>query len=217
MAPGWVDLHSHSDLTLLSDGRAVSKVAQGVTTEVNGNCGMGGVPLPPAVADLTRAANATIDPDRAVRVGLDGPARATSAHSMTTGLAINTAPLIGHLPLRIAVAGEAARPLDDAERRCARRRHRRLPRRRRGGRVDGADVPAGDVRRPRRARGDRRGRSRVTTGCSRSTCATTATDLLDAVTRGARRRAGERAVASRSRTWRSPVGATGERCHARSS
>ena len=66
VAPGWVDLHSHSDLTLLSDGRAVSKVAQGVTTEVNGNCGMGGVPLPPSVADLTRAANATIDPDRAV-------------------------------------------------------------------------------------------------------------------------------------------------------
>ena len=67
VAPGWVDLHSHSDLTLLSDGRAVSKVAQGVTTEVNGNCGMGGVPLPPSVADRTRAANATIDPDRTVR------------------------------------------------------------------------------------------------------------------------------------------------------
>ena len=73
VAPGWVDLHSHSDLTLLSDGRAVSKVAQGVTTEVNGNCGMGGVPLPPAVADLTRAANATIDPDRGRALGVDGP------------------------------------------------------------------------------------------------------------------------------------------------
>jgi N-acyl-D-amino-acid deacylase len=115
VAPGWVDLHSHSDLTLLSDGRAVSKVAQGVTTEVNGNCGMGGVPLPPPVADLTRAANATIDPDRAVRwewTDLAGYVRALH----DTGLAINTAPLIGHLPLRIAVAGEAARPLDLAER-----------------------------------------------------------------------------------------------------
>src|SRR6478609_2671723 len=113
VAPGWVDLHSHSDLTLLSDGRAVSKVAQGVATEVNGNCGMGAVPLPPAVADLTRAANATIDPDRAVRwewTDLAGYVRALH----DTGLAINTAPLIGHLALRIAVAGEVARPLDDA-------------------------------------------------------------------------------------------------------
>ena len=86
-----------------------------MTTEINGNCGMGGVPLPPAVADLTRAANATIDPDPAVRwdwTDLAGYAAALERH----GLAINTAPLLGHLPLRIAVAGEAARPLDDAER-----------------------------------------------------------------------------------------------------
>ncbi len=117
VAPGWVDLHSHSDLTLLSDGRAIGKVAQGVTSEVNGNCGMGGVPLPPAVADLTRAANATIDPDRAVSwewTDLAGYVRALH----DAGMAINTAPLIGHLTLRIAVAGEAARPLDDAERRA---------------------------------------------------------------------------------------------------
>jgi N-acyl-D-amino-acid deacylase len=117
VAPGWVDLHSHSDITLLSDARAVSKVAQGVTTEVNGNCGMGSVPLPPAVAELTRAANATIDPDRAVRwewTDLAGYVQALH----DTGLAINTAPLIGHLPLRIAIAAEAARPLDDGERRA---------------------------------------------------------------------------------------------------
>lgn len=114
VAPGWVDLHSHSDLTLLSDGRARSKVAQGVTTEVNGNCGMGAVPLPPAAAGLTRAANATIDPDAGVRWGwtdMAGYARSLEA----VGLAVNTAPLVGHLPLRIAIAGEAPRPLDERE------------------------------------------------------------------------------------------------------
>lgn len=114
VAPGWVDLHSHSDLTLLSDGRARSKIAQGVTTEINGNCGMGGVPFPPAVAGLTRASNATIDPDPAVRwdwTDLGGYAAALEA----AGLALNSAPLVGHLPLRISVAGEAARPLDRNE------------------------------------------------------------------------------------------------------
>jgi N-acyl-D-aspartate/D-glutamate deacylase len=117
VAPGWIDLHSHSDLTLLSDGRARSKIAQGVTTEVNGNCGMGGVPLPPAVAAQTRAANATIDPDPGVAwdwTNLAGYAAALE----TERLALNTAPLIGHLAVRIAVAGEAARPLDKTERRA---------------------------------------------------------------------------------------------------
>src|SRR5256885_15973932 len=33
VAPGFVDIHTHSDLTLLSDPRALSKVHQGVTTE----------------------------------------------------------------------------------------------------------------------------------------------------------------------------------------
>lgn len=115
VAPGWIDLHSHSDLTLLSDGRARSKVAQGVTTEINGNCGMGGVPLPPGAAALTRAASATIDPDPGVRWEWTDLAGYGSALDRG-GLALNTAPLVGHLPLRIAIAGEAARALTPDER-----------------------------------------------------------------------------------------------------
>ena len=41
VCPGFVDLHTHSDLTLLSGPEARSKVHQGVTTEVVGNCGLG--------------------------------------------------------------------------------------------------------------------------------------------------------------------------------
>jgi N-acyl-D-amino-acid deacylase len=36
VAPGFIDLHSHSDRLLLEDGRAQSKIRQGVTTEVLG-------------------------------------------------------------------------------------------------------------------------------------------------------------------------------------
>jgi N-acyl-D-amino-acid deacylase len=45
VTPGLVDVHSHSDLTLLTDGRAQSALAQGVTTELVGNCGHGCIPL----------------------------------------------------------------------------------------------------------------------------------------------------------------------------
>jgi N-acyl-D-amino-acid deacylase len=51
VAPGFIDIHSHSDYTLLVDPRAVSAIHQGVTTEVVGNCGFGCFPIrDPAVA-----------------------------------------------------------------------------------------------------------------------------------------------------------------------
>lgn len=39
VCPGFIDAHSHSDAYLLVDPRAPSKVSQGITTEVCGNCG----------------------------------------------------------------------------------------------------------------------------------------------------------------------------------
>lgn len=39
LAPGFIDLHSHSDMTLLTDGDGQSKIRQGVTTEVIGESG----------------------------------------------------------------------------------------------------------------------------------------------------------------------------------
>ncbi len=47
VAPGFIDIHSHSDLSLLEDGRALSKLYQGVTTEVTGNCSMAVAPFSP--------------------------------------------------------------------------------------------------------------------------------------------------------------------------
>ncbi len=39
VSPGFIDLHTHSDFTLIVDGSAESQVHQGVTTEVIGQCG----------------------------------------------------------------------------------------------------------------------------------------------------------------------------------
>ena len=54
VVPGFVDVHSHSDYTLLVDPRAVSALHQGVTTEVVGNCGHGCFPI--ADPDLAQRA-----------------------------------------------------------------------------------------------------------------------------------------------------------------
>jgi N-acyl-D-amino-acid deacylase len=45
VAPGFIDTHAHSDFTILADPRAEGKLSQGVTTEINGNCGMSAGPL----------------------------------------------------------------------------------------------------------------------------------------------------------------------------
>ena len=45
VAPGFIDMHTHSDFTLIADGRAESQVHQGVTTEVIGQCGISCAPV----------------------------------------------------------------------------------------------------------------------------------------------------------------------------
>ena len=45
VAPGFIDIHTHSDFTLLVDGSADSQVCQGVTTEVIGQCGFSAAPM----------------------------------------------------------------------------------------------------------------------------------------------------------------------------
>jgi N-acyl-D-amino-acid deacylase len=47
LAPGFIDLHTHSDVSLLRDGRAESQLLQGVTLEVVGNCGHSCAPRAP--------------------------------------------------------------------------------------------------------------------------------------------------------------------------
>ena len=44
VCPGFIDMHAHSDLSLLVQPTGDSKLQQGVTTEVNGNCGYSPAP-----------------------------------------------------------------------------------------------------------------------------------------------------------------------------
>ena len=53
VGPGLIDIHSHSDYTLLVDPRAISSIYQGVTLEVIGNCGHGCAPI--GDPDLSRS------------------------------------------------------------------------------------------------------------------------------------------------------------------
>lgn len=116
LTPGFVDLHSHSDLTLISDGRARSKILQGVTTEVVGNCGLGPFPLDAQSLNRTRESIGIIDLDPAVDLNWRDFAGYRGALESARP-ALNVAPLVAHIPLRLAAAPDAtgsltARQLD---------------------------------------------------------------------------------------------------------
>jgi N-acyl-D-amino-acid deacylase len=45
VVPGFIDVHTHSDMTILANPEGESKIRQGVTTEIVGNCGFSAFPL----------------------------------------------------------------------------------------------------------------------------------------------------------------------------
>lgn len=108
VCPGFVDIHTHSDLTLLSDPRGLSKVHQGVTTEVVGNCGLGVAPPGPDPAGLREAVSyLDLDP------GVDWPWHDLTGYLdavAAAGPGVNVAAFVGHLPLHAAVCGFSDRP-----------------------------------------------------------------------------------------------------------
>src|SRR5499426_4617598 len=55
VAPGFIDMHSHSDLFYFACPSAESKVRQGVTTEVVGMCSFSQAPLDPARNELVQS------------------------------------------------------------------------------------------------------------------------------------------------------------------
>ncbi|MCP4543088.1 MAG: D-aminoacylase [Chloroflexi bacterium] len=100
IAPGFIDPHTHSGMTLLADPKAESKIRQGVTTEVVGNCGMSPAPLLGAAVSETQAEAKTIGVDitwSSMTEYLD--------HLHNPGTAVNVVPLVGHNTVRGSVLG----------------------------------------------------------------------------------------------------------------
>jgi hypothetical protein len=54
VAPGFIDIHTHSDFTLPLNPRAESKIRQGVVLEVVGNCGFSATPALPGKSAMLR-------------------------------------------------------------------------------------------------------------------------------------------------------------------
>ena len=103
VAPGFIDAHAHSDTMFVRDDSGASKLYQGITTEISGNCGSSPFPALPE------------------RLGGDPWRCASFADFLrrfeTEGcrMAVHQAMLVGHGSLREGVIGAADRQVTDAE------------------------------------------------------------------------------------------------------
>ena len=104
VTPGFIDLHTHSDVSFLLDSTAQSKIRQGVTLELIGNCGLS--LCAPLIGDARDMFDTWIkdhtdsyNPDWTDYAGyIDASKKA--------GATLNVAFQIGHATLRLAVMGQ---------------------------------------------------------------------------------------------------------------
>lgn len=111
VAPGFIDIHTHSDGGILAYPTADSRVLQGITTEVTGNCGHSAAPL--RGVDLQERRKAFVEEGIA--------ATWTDVASYfnlleETGISVNHALLLGQGTLRRNAVGMVDRPLSAEER-----------------------------------------------------------------------------------------------------
>ena len=104
VAPGFIDIKTHSDFTLPINPKAESKVRQGVTTEIIGHCGFSVAPALPGKVDLLKDYLSPSAPwlpfkETTFRDYLD----------TFPATAVNAGMLVGHNTLRLMVMGMADR------------------------------------------------------------------------------------------------------------
>src|SRR5215210_5416607 len=110
VAPGFIDIKTHSDFTLPINPKAESKVRQGVTTEIIGHCGFSVAPALPGKVELLRDYLSPSAPWLRFR-------ETTFANYLNTfpATAVNAGMLVGHNTLRLMVMGMEPRPPDASE------------------------------------------------------------------------------------------------------
>ncbi|MBO9356855.1 amidohydrolase family protein [Bordetella petrii] len=106
-APGFIDAHTHDDRVMLSAGDMVSKVSQGVTTVIGGNCGISLAPMPqPAPATMTPPLDLLDNTGRWYRYARFGDYLQALRDQPA---ATNCAMLVGHSTLRVITMDDLSR------------------------------------------------------------------------------------------------------------
>ena len=105
VSPGFIDLHNHSDMTILAYPNAESYIMQGVTTAIVGNCGLSMAPVNPDKVDLLKR---YLAPFLAKDFEYEWDWKTLGEFYEKIekqGTTMNLVPLVGHGTVRLAVKG----------------------------------------------------------------------------------------------------------------
>lgn len=109
VAPGFVDMHSHSDVRLLDEPRAEAKIMQGVTTEVIGQDGLSFAPVNARTMEAVRQQTAAWNGE-APGCDWGWSSVADYLNRFDGKTSINVAYLVPHGTVRLLVMGYEDRP-----------------------------------------------------------------------------------------------------------
>lgn len=112
VAPGFIDMHNHSDTALLANPLAESYSRQGCTTLVIGHCGHTTAPISPDKRTRLQETLAVIDFVDEWKWPTFGAYLDSLAERRT---AVNVVPLVGHCAIRAEVVGFDNRPATEDE------------------------------------------------------------------------------------------------------
>jgi N-acyl-D-amino-acid deacylase len=102
VSPGFIDLHDHSDYTLLVERRAVNKVRQGVSTLVFPSCGGGAAPMNEEMREELLRRSPWLSE---AGVEVDWSTVDEYLGRLEEGISLNVAPLVGFGTVRRYVMG----------------------------------------------------------------------------------------------------------------
>jgi N-acyl-D-amino-acid deacylase len=112
VCPGFIDMHSHEDMTNLFAPDAESFVAQGITTVVTGNCGISMAPISEATRE--QAFSLMDEAEKLILLSAWHSFGSYLEYLSKNGIAINVFPLVGQGAIRSAVMDQtAAHPTED--------------------------------------------------------------------------------------------------------
>lgn len=106
VSPGFIDVHDHTDISLIVNPKAESVIHQGITTLVSGNCGGSAFPVPDSIFEEQKEYTKSL-------YGLDLNWRDMAgffSRLEEKGIALNYSTLVGHGSIRGAAMGFNDRP-----------------------------------------------------------------------------------------------------------
>jgi len=115
LCPGFIDAHSHGDMSLNNDLSSLSKISQGITAQLAGQCGYSMFPITSKNCDELISSLSTFTEKVPMQARDFNSFEKFLEYVLTIPLALNLGMFVGHVSLRSSIMGYENRKTTDSE------------------------------------------------------------------------------------------------------